>query len=164
MQLSFKWKLFRFANYLMAFIFLFFLCFLINSIIKDSIESDTISWVILALIGIVLIIFNSIFNLFLSYKRFPNKIIQGKTKSIYIISTVFYLIALLGLLVLSLFGLNEELKEPDEDKTGLIAAIVLLSLFVIGCYIFIMQLLVRRFLEVNYKSSINSLIESIGEE
>ena len=164
MQLPFKWKLFRITNYLMAFIFLIFLCLLINSIIRDNIEGDTISGVILAMIGIVTIILNSLFNLFLSYKFFPNKILQGKTKGIYIISTILYSIVLIGLLALSLFGLNEELKEPDEDKTGLTAAIVLLSLFAIGCYIFIMQLLVRKFLEVNYKKSINTLIESIGEE
>jgi hypothetical protein len=164
MLLPFKWKLFRFVNYFMALIFLIFLCFLVNFFIKDSIEADAILWVILIIIGIVSIILNSIFNLYVSYKFFPDKILQGKPKSIYIISTILYSIALIGLLALSLFGLNEELNESSEDKTGLIAVIVLFFLFAIGCYIFIMQLLVRKFLIVNYKKTITSLIDSIGDE
>ena len=165
MQLPLKWKVFRFANYIMAFIFLFFLCFVIYSITKDRFDSEGFLLLMIAtLTCMLIIILNCILNLFLSYKFFPDKMLQGKTKLIYIVSTVFYSIALLGLIALSLYGLNEELKEPEDDKAGLIAAISLLSLSVIGCYILIMQLLVRRFLQENHKSSINSLIESIGKE
>ncbi len=166
MKLPLKWKIFRFANYLMGFAFLFFLCFLANSVIKESIERDDILWITVAGIGMTLIIINSTLNLFITYKIFPNKSLQGKTKLLYIISTILFSITLVGLLALSLYGLNEELEnsEPGEDKAGLIAAICLLSLFVIGCYILIMQLLIRRFLNNNYKKTINWMIENIGEE
>lgn len=115
-------------------------------------------------IGILLIILNSIFNLFISYKYFSNKQLTKKTNSIFITSTIFYSCALAGLLVLAVYGLSEELKEPHSDNTGMILAITLLFFFVIGLYILIMQLSIRKFIEANYKKTIRSLIENIGEQ
>ncbi len=146
--MPFKWKLFAVANYLLI-VILGFLLLGAMRFSAEKIPAGESGSFMLFMTSLLVCTINLVFNLIIFHRYLPDKSFGPGIRILYIISAILYCIALIVVLI----NLGEVfVEEISNYSTGSFTnfLLVLLSLISIcGIFIFINQLLVRKFIESN---------------
>lgn len=157
-----KWKIYRIINYVLlitgAFIFLRFLELSIRSY-YDRYQVVTLITSFLFL----LMILQSVINLMIMTKNFPDKILTGAKNRWHILATIINGI-LLAVMIYACFSFLAEMAGYPERSGVIIFLLIIIFLTLSILFVFICQLTLKKYLQRNNNTLVNSMIESIGND
>ena len=157
-----KWKLYKILNYvlLLSAIILFIIMLTIVMDNLNDIKAYLVAGVFL------LMIVQSLINLYIVSKNLPYKILTGSKLKWHVTGAVINFIAFLGLLTFLWFVLQKvtERSNITEDEVGLIILLVCSFIGVIDGFILYCQLTLPAYLKKNSTNLSHSLINSIGSD
>jgi carbon starvation protein CstA len=143
-----KWKLFALANYLFLFAYLLLFIGVLRFIIEEVPHEQPLKPLLPLIAGQLIVILNSILNIYVFHKHLPNKLFSKTLKTAYIISTVLFVISLVVIIISLNQAINDELKvEQKGNFIIFIQSLFFLHIF-LGLFILINQFLIRRFIEI----------------
>lgn len=98
-------------------------------------------------------------------KTFPDKLLTNNQSRWHIFSIIFNALALAGLLY-ALVSLLEEIgnAEPEDLAPFMVMLCVLIILLVLLVFVFVCQLVLKKFLRSKNEMTVKSMIDSIGNE
>jgi len=167
-KLALKWKFFLVFSYaqliLYGVVFLIITFLIFDSRFNTSPNFNRYFWILL---GFFAICFNNLTNIRAVYKYFPDQVLTSAIRITINILGVINIILLIGLIILFIFGLGEEIKVHEEQGNNLLnitLVICSLLLFITGLYNIILQFQMNKYLLRKNKDKLNSLINLIGKE
>jgi len=157
-----KWKLYRVSNYLLLVSgSLIFLRFLQASIFEPTTNIYAISFGII----LFLMILQSIINLVIMAKTFPNKLLTLGKYYWHIFATFCNSVIALALIYFTVSEVLPELGKTETYETLLFIALgIFLFLIANSVFVLICQLNIKSYLQKNNATFVKSMIDSIGEE
>lgn len=159
-----KWKIFKVVNYIQFIVAIIFLGLLfIGFLDNDGDEGTYWALFFLALFYIPIIV-NCLINLFIIRKHFPNVSLTSKIKRIQNIVTFFYILDILGLLLLFISEISDNISISTYEKSAKLGLLLLLLILLMSLFILPLQFQLENLLRKNSSKKIKSLIDSIGEE
>lgn len=170
-MLSARWKIYRVLNYILlagsSIIFLIFARQL-DKFRRSGIEEGYAEIVIVFIVFssvFVLMIISSLINIFIMSKTFPDKLLTPNQNRSHIFSIVLNALAFVGLFV-ALISLLKEIADspPEEIAPSLFILAILIVLLVVLVFVFVCQLLLKKYLRAKNEVTVKSMIDSIGKE
>jgi len=166
-MISLKWKIYRIINYVLlisgAFIFLRFIeLATVNPYHLSIVDYYRMMNILVSLIFLLMAV-QSIINLVIMAKNFPDKILTGAKNRWHTLATILNGISL-SFMIYGCFGVSFEMADdPDEDGL-LILLLIFIALFLSTLFVFICQVTLKRYLQRNSTNLANSMIDSIGTD
>ena len=170
-MLSARWKIYRVLNYILlagsSIIFLIFARQL-DKFRRSGIEEGYAEIVIVFIVFssvFVLMIISSLINIFIMSKTFPDKLLTPNQNRSHIFSIVLNALAFVGLFV-ALISLLKEIADspPEEIAPSLFILAILIVLLVVLVFVFVCQVLLKKYLRSRNEVTVKSMIDSIGKE
>jgi hypothetical protein len=170
-MLSTRWKIYRVFNYILlagSSIILLIFARQFVTLRRSEIAEESVEIVIVFVIFssvFLLMIISSLVNIIVMSKTFPDKLLSTNQNRSHIFSIILNALALLGLLV-ALISLLKEIGDSDPDNVApfLFMLAILITLLVVLLFIFVCQLLLKRYLRSKNEVTVKSMIDSIGKE
>ena len=161
-MLSLKWKLYRISNYLLLVSgSIIFLRFLQQSILDPTTNVYAIFFGII----LFLMILQSVVNLVIMAKTFPNKPLTMGKYYWHIFATFCNSVIALAFIYFTVSEVLPDLGKAKPYETLLFIALgIFLFLIANSVFVLICQLNIKSFLQKNNATLIKSMIDSIGEE
>ena len=162
-----KWKIYRIMNYvlLMAAAFVFFRFF--QLLIRDRyLAPKTNPYQVVALftsLVFLLMVLQSIINLIIMAKNFPDKILTGARNRWHILATIINGI-LLVIMIYACFSFMSEMAAYPEGSGVIIFFLIIVFITLSTLFVFICQLTLKKYLRRNNRSLVKSMIDSIGTD
>ena len=158
-----KWKIFKAVNY-----FQFVSCIIVLGLsISQFKNPDNSTNGYLAMLAVLIfflsLILNSLLNLYIIRKFFPDTPLSKKIVRLQNISTFFFSLVILGLLFLFIGEFSDNFPN-DYDRATTIILVFLFLVLVTSVFIWPVQLQLEAFLRRNNNKKIRNLINTIGEE
>jgi len=161
-----KWKIFLGLNFLLSLpALIYFILFLIDFL--NTYSRHGLYFIAFAfLFGLLVIAVNGFLNIYILQRFFPDKLLPPGIKRLNSISLVVNVVASVGLLLLCIYGAKEEFGPGNEDKSsgGKIALFSFFFMWVTQVIVLIMQGQLPGTISRNNRESIDSLIDSIGQQ
>jgi hypothetical protein len=159
--MPFKWRFFRFSNYLHIALWIIFFAILTYSWRTQGLAPDYLSFSALIL-GVLILIAHCINNLILLSKYYPEKL-PGKGFVTYtIVMLVLSMLLLVAVLIITVVGVSEEINTIIEKKApnriGILMATFCVLISFTGVHSCWFQLLLRRTIRRNYLKGIDSFL------
>jgi len=163
-----KWKLYKALNYIQltySFLFFMWLTWLLISIPQLPERSDAAIMRSFVLLLFLFLSVHPVINIILLAKNFPDKVLSGSKKTLFIISLVMNILTAPCLFILTIAGFISEMEEQPASRENNLVKIFLTILALmsfVNLFLLICQFGLRSYLKKNSLHSIRSLIESIG--
>ena len=154
-----KWKIYRIINYLLLISgALFFLRFL-----QLSIGYSYQLFAFLTSLIFLCMVLQSLINLVVMAKTFPDKILTGAKYRWHILATTLNVISLAGI-TYGCFSLLSEMAEFPDEKALIILLLIMTAFILSLLFVFICQLTLKRYLHRTNLTVMRTMIDSIGSE
>lgn len=159
-----KWKIYRVFNYILlacsSIIFLFLVRLLFTSTEPDF---DPIT-LLLGFLFLAIIV-SCLINITIMSKTFPDKLLNRNQNRWHIFSIILNAAAFAGLFY-ALISLLKYVGNYDRGDAGglVVMAAILIILLVLLVFIFVCQLVVKKYLRSKSDVALSSMIDSIGKE
>jgi|GEM_PF-2109409 len=154
-----KWKIYRIINYLLlisgALLFLRFF--------QLSIGYSYQVFALLTSLIFFSMVLQSLINLMVMVKTFPDKILTGAKNRWHIIATILNFISLAGI-TYDCSSLLSEMAEFPDEKALIILLLIMIAFILSLLFVFICQLTLKRYLHRTNLTVMRSMIDSIGSE
>jgi carbon starvation protein CstA len=158
-----KWKLFGMANvlFLGAYLLLFVLAIgFVNEQLHE--KKDIISFMPF-MTSLLITIFNSAFNTYVSHKHLPDKPFSRRIRTAYFISAILFAISFIIISISIFRDINDEFGYRSTDNF-FYAMLSIFSLNTLtGLFILFNQFVIAKFVENNYRRSLDKQIEDLGK-
>ena len=161
-----KWKIFLVLNFTLMIPSIIGLVVLTISLFNTNLErtDDDLMFTTLFLFVFFTITLNSLLNVFIIQRYFPDKLIPVVIKRLNIVSFVLNILLSIGILVLCIYGASEEFDKGTarENNSGVIALGVILFIWIIQVIVLVMQGQLPSLISRNNRNKMDVLIDSIG--
>jgi hypothetical protein len=164
-MLSVKWKLYKIANYILLISSAIFILVIFSALLRSLSRGAKIEPVVyLIALLFILITANTIVNLVLLAKNFPDRELSGFRALSNSISIIINIATVIGhaIFVASGFIAEFDRESASPDPTGKIMLALFALLWFVNLFVLICQFSVRRYLRENNNALIDSIIGSIG--
>ena len=162
-MISSRWKIFRIANFIQLLYSLAFLLIIIVTFFKKGFPE--LSFFVLFPVGLFMMMFNNYVNLYILRKYFPDKLPGSDLKSLNTILFILSILFCILLTALTIWGSIEEFSSENlHDHSGKIVLLTCVLALVNWIYILYMQRKMLRMIRKEHYRSINTIINSIGQE
>ncbi len=161
-----KWKIFLVLNFVLSIPALMCFVLLLINILNARYRGTNIEYLFtfLALFSLLLITLNGLLNTYLLQRFFPDKLLTTGVKRLNIVSFVLNILVAIGVLVLCIYGANEEFGNDNDDaNSGKIALMIMSALWLVQVVVLILQGQLPGLINRNNREKIDSLIDSIGQ-
>ena len=161
-----KWKIFLGLNFLLSLpALIYFILFLIDFL--NSYSRQRFYVIAFAfMFGLLVITVNGFLNIYILQRFFPDKLLPPGVKRLNSISLVVNSVASVALLLLCIYGAKEEFgaDREDESSRGKIAVFSFFFMWLTQVIVLIMQGQLPGTISRNNRESMDSLIDSIGQQ
>jgi uncharacterized membrane protein len=159
-----KWKIFRALNYCQFIIAIFFYGLSLNWFFENGSSGTDYLLVLLLTLIFMTFILNSFLNLYIIRKFFPDELMPKKIIRFQNITTFFFTLGILALLIAVIAIASDGLTLKDANRRTLIFFIFLLFIALSSMIIWLFQLQLESLLRKNNFRKIKDMIYSIGRE
>ena len=156
--MTIKWKIFGIANYIMLLVFVFLLLGMFKFSAEEVSGRESQNPLLLLMFCFFTIILNSILSLYVFHFHLPAKPII-KIKRLYRVSTILYILCLVTIFISIVKDMKYEIGEYGMDDTAYIIVGFISLILLIGIFIAYNQFLIGKYLDNNYKFSIDKKID-----
>ena len=158
-----KWKLFGMVNilFLCAYILLFVLA--IGFVVNQLEEKKELIAFIPFMTSLLITIFNSAFNIYVTHKHLPDKPLGRSGKAAYFISASLFAISFIIISVSLIRDINNNLTHRPSDNFFYVMLSILILNSLTGLFILFNQFTIAKYIDKNYKISFDKQIEDIGK-
>lgn len=154
-----KWKIYRVLNYLLLSCGII-LTLNFSRLIINAFDQDFLFLSILVTLIFLFMASQSLINIFIMAKTFPDKLLDPNKTKWHVFSLVINFLSLIGLAIAFFSALSETSRDYFSGLLiilGVMLILIFSSLFVLIC-----QFNLRKYLKQKNASLMNSLIDSIG--
>jgi hypothetical protein len=157
-----KWKIFKAVNYFQFISCLVVLGLAISQFTNADNEASGYLGLLAVCVFFLSLILNSLLNLYILRKFFPDTPLPKKIIRLQNISTFFFSLVILGLLFLFISEFTDDI--PNNYHRSMVITLVFLFLILVtSVFIWPVQLQLEAVLRRNSNKKIKSLINEIGE-
>jgi len=154
--MTIKWKVFALANYIFGLLYFILLVYAMRFTVEAVPPSEDLTPFFPFLASLIIVVFNSVFNLYIFHFRLPDKPLSRRMARLYLVSTILFIISLIIIFASFFLSVRDELTSVQFDNSHYLLLTFFFLNLLAGIFILVNQLLLRKFIEKNNDSSLDT--------